>query len=170
MDESLYRVFYAGWTLSRFRLSLNVNGGKKLNVPDTTVMWGGSFGILPIPSRNGYTFQGWYTAKTGGKQIKTGDPVSLTGDTILYARWSANTFRITLHVNGGQKLKKSVITRKFGSKYGKLTTPKRKGYTFRGWYTKKTGGTKITVNTVCKKAGNSTFYAHWKRNRTSKSN
>ena len=48
------------------------------------------------------------------------------------------------------------------SKIGKLpATPKRSGHTFSGWYTKKTGGSKIGVNTKPTKAV--TYYAQWKK-------
>lgn len=40
-----------------------------------------------------------------------------------------------------------------------LQSPKRTGYTFSGWYSKKTGGTKISKDTKVTK--NVTYYAHW---------
>ena len=43
--------------------------------------------------------------------------------------------------------------------WGTLCTPKRSGYKFKGWYTKKNGGTKITSSTVPAKSY--TVYAHW---------
>ena len=49
---------------------------------------------------------------------------------------------------------------KKGAKIKKLpTTPKRTGYTFKGWYTKKTGGTKISKNTKPNKSV--TYFARW---------
>ena len=37
---------------------------------------------------------------------------------------------------------------------------KEKNKTFNGWYTKKTGGTKVTSNTI--PTSSTTVYAHWK--------
>ena len=71
--------------------------------------------------------------------------------------------KITWNANGGKIGSKSTIatTVKKGSKIGKLpTTPKRSGYTFAGWYTKKTGGTKITAN--IKPTKSVSYYAQWK--------
>lgn len=41
---------------------------------------------LPIPTRNGYNFDGWFTAATGGTQVTAGDYPSAS--TTLYAHWS----------------------------------------------------------------------------------
>lgn len=45
--------------------------------------------------------------------------------------------------------------------YGKLPSAKRKGYLFEGWYTKESGGTKITADTLVTTQENITLYAHW---------
>jgi len=75
--------------------------------------------------------------------------------------------KITWNANGGKIGTKSTVATnvKKGSKIGKLpTTPKRSGYTFNGWYTKKTGGTKITANT--KPTKSISYYAQWKKQKT----
>jgi len=75
--------------------------------------------------------------------------------------------KITWNANGGIVGSKKTITTnvKKGSKIGKLpTTPKRSGYTFNGWYTKKTGGTKISKDIKPTKSVN--YYAQWKKQNT----
>lgn len=42
-----------------------------------------------------------------------------------------------------------------------MPTAARKGYVLKGWYTKKSGGTKVTTATVIKK--NQTLYAQWSK-------
>lgn len=43
---------------------------------------------LPTPTREGYTFAGWFTAPTGGTQVNVND---VTNDNItLYAQWTQN--------------------------------------------------------------------------------
>ncbi len=44
-------------------------------------------GALPVPEKEGFTFEGWYTAETGGV-IVTEDTV-IDADAVLFARWSA---------------------------------------------------------------------------------
>lgn len=50
---------------------------------------------------------------------------------------------------------------KTNSKYGTLPTPTRRGYYFLGWYTKASGGSKVTASKVFKLTKNQTLYAHW---------
>ncbi|MCL2688016.1 MAG: InlB B-repeat-containing protein [Methanobrevibacter sp.] len=76
--------------------------------------------------------------------------------------------KVTWNADGGKigTAKVTTTTIKQGVKIGKLpTTPKKTGYAFSGWYTKKkSGGTKITKNTKLKKSA--TYYAQWKRTLT----
>jgi uncharacterized repeat protein (TIGR02543 family) len=74
----------------------------------------------------------------------------------------AATIKVTWNGNGGKiGTKKTTFTSiKKGAKIKKLpTTPKRVGYAFKGWYTKKSGGTKVTTKTKPKKK--ITYYAQW---------
>ena len=50
-----------------------------------------------------------------------------------------------------------------GKAVGTLPKPTRTGYTFKGWYTKKSGGTKIKTTTKVTK--NVTYYAQWAANK-----
>lgn len=52
------------------------------------------------------------------------------------------------------------VTGTYTSTYSALHTPAREGYTFDGWYTTKTGGTKITKATEVLPYGMA-VYAHW---------
>lgn len=46
---------------------------------------GEMYGTLPQPTKEVYTFAGWYTQANGGTQIKDISIVSLTENKILYA-------------------------------------------------------------------------------------
>ena len=53
-----------------------------------SVPLGGNYGVLPTPTKTGYTFTGWYTAETDGTRVYNyGSLVSNAGHT-LYAHWS----------------------------------------------------------------------------------
>ncbi|MDR0875023.1 MAG: InlB B-repeat-containing protein, partial [Clostridiales Family XIII bacterium] len=82
-------------------------------------------------------------------------------DHTLYAQWAAKSYKIKYNVNGGKALKTKSKTVKYGSKYGELAKPVRAGYTFKGWYTKASGGTKIKDTSVVKITKTTTLYAHW---------
>ena len=70
-------------------------------------------------------------------------------------------YTATFNANGGSTPNTSKITKKAGEKLGTLPNTTRKGYIFDGWYTAKTGGTKISSSTTMQ-SKNVTYYAHWK--------
>lgn len=74
-------------TEKKFKVTFNVNGGKAIKTKNKTVTAGKKYGTLPKATRAGYTFSGWYTAKTGGKKITASSKVSITKDSTLYAHW-----------------------------------------------------------------------------------
>jgi len=71
-------------------------------------------------------------------------------------------YKVTWNANGGKIGNKKTVTTNVnkGSKLGTLPKTTRPGYELKGWYTKKTGGTKINKNTKPKK--NIAYYAQWK--------
>jgi len=87
--------------------------------------------------------------------------------TIIEPKKKTVSYKITWDANGGKIGTKKAITTsvKKGSKINKLVaTPKLSGYTFKGWYTKKSSDTEITKNTKPNK--NVTYYAQWTRKLT----
>lgn len=122
------------------------NGGKLSSVPGTP------------GTRSGYTFSGWFTAKTGGTKVTTS--YVFNDDTTVYSQWTANKYTVTLRPGGGS-VSPTTITVTYDSAYGALPTPTRSGYTFKGWYTSSSGGTKVDGDTKVTTAGNHILYAQW---------
>ena len=73
----------------------------------------------------------------------------------------AATFTLTFNKNGGNTPSQASKTVTYGSTYGTLATCTRTGYTFAGWYTAASGGTKITSSTQVEITANQTLYAQW---------
>ena len=140
-------------------VSFDPNGGT-VSTKSKTVTYNSTYGTLPTPTRAGYTFDGWYTAKTGGTKITSTSTVNNSVGSTLYAHWTAGKYTATLDPNGGtvSTTSKQVT---YDSAYGTLPTPTRAGYTFDGWYTAKTGGTQVTAKTVVTATANHTLYARW---------
>ena len=92
-----------------------------------------------------------------GKLYAPGDTVP-ADVTALTVQWTAPTYTVTLHANGGSVSPDSVTTGADG-KLASLPTPTRSSYSFNGWYTEKNGGTKVTTDTVFH--AKTTVYAHW---------
>lgn len=77
----------ATWA-SRVTVTFNANGGT-CSTTNATIAWGAKLSNLPIPTRSGYSFAGWYTAADGGDR-RTID-YTYSASTTLYAHWSSNT-------------------------------------------------------------------------------
>ena len=138
---------------------LNANGGK-VSPASKVVTCGSTYGTLPTPTRTGYDFDGWYTQKTDGTKVNNTISVGTNPPTTLYAHWKGQECTVTLDANGGT-VSMASRTATYGSKYPALPAPTRTGYTFDGWYTQKTDGTKVDDNTTVTTAANHTLYAHW---------
>ncbi len=66
-------------------VSLDGQGGD-VAVPQHNLRVGGTYGVLPVPTREGYHFAGWWTGPDGtGVRITEGSVV--TGLQTLYAKW-----------------------------------------------------------------------------------
>ena len=48
-----------------------------------------TYGDLPIPTRAGYIFIGWYTDKSAGTQVLSTTQVKTADEHVLYAHWQA---------------------------------------------------------------------------------
>lgn len=71
---------------SEVKIAFNANGGS-CSTSTKTVSTGSAIGTLPYPIRDGYIFDGWYTASSGGTMINSDTTVS--GNTTYYAHWSS---------------------------------------------------------------------------------
>lgn len=154
------------FVLKSYTVTWNPNGGS-VSPTSTTKTHGSTLGTLPTPTRAAdvqytYTFKGWFTAATGGTQVSASTTV--TKNVTYYAQWTATprSYTATFNGNGGGTPNPSTITKTYGSELGTLPTCSRTGYTFLGWYTASSGGTKISSTT--KIIGTVTYYAQWSIN------
>ena len=64
---------------------------------EVTVIFGKTYGELPEPTREGYEFDGWYTAETGGDLVEADTEVSGKAAHTLYAHWTlTKVFSVTV--------------------------------------------------------------------------
>ena len=159
------RVYSISTSLS---ITYDSQGGSTVTDGDATTTTGGSITTLPTdPTRDGYTFSGWYTAASGGTQITAGAAHNQISDFTLYAQWTVNTLNITYDSQGGSTVTNGDATTTTGGSITTLPTdPTRAGYTFNGWYTATSGGTQITAGDDHGQTGDFTLYAQWTANPT----
>lgn len=154
-------TLYAQWVKGQ-KVAYNANGGKS-SAASKTVYKGYSYGTLTTPARKGYTFAGWYTAKSGGSKVTSSTKVTKSSSHTLYAHWTKNKYTVKYVLNGGKNNSKNPSSYDITSADITLKNPSRTGYTFAGWYTNssyKTKAARITKGST----GNKVFYAKWTAN------
>ena len=147
---------FAKWNIGVYSVLFSHNDGSE-NADIGSVTYGDAWGKLPMPSRNGYIFDGWYLNDT---KILESDKVDLGESATLLAKWIPLQYSVSFDSNGGKELpfESSVI---FGQSYGNLPTTTRIGYTFGGW---KLDGTIVDNNSIVSTSSNHTLVAEWLAN------
>lgn len=160
------RDITAVFELKSYTVIWNANGGT-VSPASVSKTHGSTLGTLPTPTKAAtaeysYTFAGWFTSASGGTQISS--TTTVTGNVTYYAHWTATkrSYTATFNGNGGSTPSPSSITKEYNTALGTLPTCSRTGYTFLGWYTASSGGTKISTTTVVTK--DITYYAQWSIN------
>ena len=149
---------YARWEAQKEQVTFNGNGGTISGSSTKEVVYGTAYGTLPTATRTGHTFLGWYTASENGKKV---DSTTICQDTgMLYAHWKKSVYTVNLDANGGKTnaVSKTVT---YDEVYGTFPDVERPGYTFKGWYTEKSGGNKVDAKSIVNIAKNHTLYAQW---------
>jgi uncharacterized repeat protein (TIGR02543 family) len=144
---------YALWTPVSVVVTFDVQGGN-CDLFGVQLV-NGKLTALPVPTKEGYVFKGWYTALIGGEFVTT-DTV-FEEDTTIYAQYTTN-ITVAFDGQGGSYTSSGGMLN--NGKISSLPTIKKEGYVFKGWFTAQTGGEKITTNTVFGQ-GETTIYAQW---------
>ena len=112
----------------------------------------------PTPTRDHYTFAGWYTQPENGNAIA--ESVTLTANVTYYAHWTADTYTVSFDAGEGTPASASLN----GSQMSPITLPSAtlSGKYFAGWYTASTGGKLVGyAGTMFYPDQATTLYAKW---------
>lgn len=70
-------------TFNNYKVKVNIT-----KVQTKTIAFNGNYGTLPVPKREGFTFDGWYTGNNGtGTRITSDSTFTGNADQTLYAKW-----------------------------------------------------------------------------------
>ena len=172
-------TFDAVW-IKKVTITFDPGSGGLVSPKAQEVLYGRSYGTLPTPTKSkvGYTvtFKGWFTASSGGNKVEETTTVTNESDHTLYAQWeeTVNSYTVTVDACGGEitfpsnsvwatSIDKGTGFRSiaYGLPYDLPTTVTKSGYTFLGWYTSETGGSKVESFDKMRTAFDHTLYAHW---------
>lgn len=157
-------TLYAQWTAKpTLTVSYETSGGTSLLDSSTT-----EDGILsaPVnPVKSGYTFNYWATSQSiMAWPVQFPYTHGQTSNFTLYAVWSQNLLNVSLDTTGGTPL--ANVTTYTDQAMSEPATPSRSGYTFKGWFTSRSGGSPLIFNYSHGQTSNFKLYAQWEANLT----
>ena len=154
-------TIYAHWNANPVTVTFKGNGNTGGSMVNQTCYYNQSCTLSSNSfTKTGHTWKGWFAAASGGTALTS--PVKLTGNLTVYAQWTPNVHTITYDSNGGSGTMTASSCNYGATCTLKTNTFTRTGYTFDGWYTSSSGGTKYGATTTL--TGNIRVYAHWKAN------
>ena len=143
-------TLYAQWGKPS-TVTYDANGG---SVDPTSEKYTGTALTLPLPTRDGYWFAGWYD-EGADKTYPAGASYQATGDVTLVAQWSP-VYTVTYNANGGSV---DPTSAKYEGTALTLPLPTRENYAFDGW---SDGTNTYAANTSFVPTANVTLTAQWK--------
>lgn len=117
----------ADWSINSYKVTFNSNGGKE-SYDEKTVKYLDTLGVLPVPTKVGHTFEGWFN----GDEKVSEDTVMSFKDMSLVAKWSVNKYTLSFNT-GFEELKENSKSVAYDTAFGELPVLTREGYTFNGW-------------------------------------
>jgi uncharacterized repeat protein (TIGR02543 family) len=172
-------TLYAQWDAIDYTISYDLNGGTGTS-PDDQTYTVDDPATIPIldtaPTREGYTFRGWWSDSPDGAGdvlVTGGDEYGIAGDITLFAVWTADNHTLRYSANGGSSSNPSGGDGVPHDQVFTVATPatvlaaddslSRAGYTFLGrWNTARDGnGTSYSAGNRYGLARDETLYAQW---------
>ncbi len=164
-------TLYAQWTTSKFVVTFDADGGTA-SIPSEQFAAGSTPFALPNATLAGSTFEGWFTAPSGGSLVGAAGASYAPIDSVtLYAQWSTPTpstssapLVLTFAPNGGSgSLAPATVADGAPTNLpgGVFIRP---GYVFEGWSTSSKGsGTVYAPGQSFTPTTSETLYAVWRR-------
>ena len=162
-------TLYAIWGINTYQLTVNPNGGTWGGKTETTSIsqYYNTTKDIPVPVWEGHTFTGWNLSGYGMLSSLEATDITYTfkeGAGTLTAKWDTNDYSVLFDAGTNEGLMPSgmeseMVSIEYGTKIGTLPKAVRKNYSFVGWFTAPSGGTRITSDYSV--TGNITLYAQY---------
>lgn len=162
---------FSKWNTKSDGSGTNYNPGASITISANTTLyaiWSSTTTTaavtLPTPSRTGYTFNGWYTAASGGTRVGGGgSSYTPTAAITLYAQWTIITYTVSYNKGSYGSGTNTSDTKTYGVNLtlkGAIFT--RTGYTQDGWSTSDGGNKVYDLSGTYSQNAAVTLYPHWK--------
>lgn len=155
-------IFYAGINESCIKENTVtfMNGDSRYALE---VVASGNKVVAPVstPLKAGYDFVGWYNGDTKYEFNQT-----ITSDITLTAKWTPDTYTVTLHLNDGTIANGKNVTEYTYGTGATLPTADditRAGHTFEGWYEDENFSGSPVTEISATDTGKKEFYAKWEQ-------
>ncbi len=153
---------YAKWTANKYPLTIHYNNG----TADSTrqVDYGTSLSSYKPgtdPTKEGYTFGGWYSDSSCTQAMNWSTTMPATGYNV-YAKWNPH---LTINkMDGSEPVVMPVETGTSLNTISEINNPTRSGYTFDSWYTSSdySDSSRVNLETATMPDVPMTVYAKWK--------
>ena len=159
------KTFYAKWMANTYTVEFEPNGGTINGSYVTNYTYGQGAELPTDVEKSGYTFAGWYENDRFEGSAVTAISDTEYGDKTYYAKWTANTYSVKLHLNGGNLADgvSDITAYTYGNS---IELPDRSeivrsGYMFSGWYADEGFKDGPYTEISSTDSGNKEFYARW---------
>ena len=153
------KSFYALWKPIDYTITYVLNGGKNSSANPAQYNADSPKITYAVPTRNGYTFKGWFSDAKFTQRVYTIAPGS-TGNRKIYAKWEPTKYSIKYVLNGGVNSSANPTLYTIESDKITYAVATKSGAIFAGWFTDP--GYKTRAYTIAAgSTGERTIYAKW---------
>lgn len=142
-------LYYPCQYTLHFNLNLDAGGGT-VDPTSKVIYYMDTYGELPTPQREGYTFIYWSKDSEGTMPVKSSDYYTITGDSTLYAKWQVNQHMVYYNYeeNDGTAVQQEFAYVNYGEPVDLSVEAIKIGWEFVGWNTDKNAEEGLTSLTM----------------------
>ena len=136
------KTLYAKWKLTTYTISYDLNGGTMAEEDENQTYYTVESETITLnePTKDGYTFEGWFAGENQYAQILHGT----SGNLALTAKWALISYPITYELFGGINSDENPASYNAETPATTLEGAVKVGYNFIGWYDSDWKGNKVT--------------------------
>lgn len=163
--------YIAKWQANIYTLTFDENGGEALSSKTKDVVFDSSY-KLPITTKTGYDFDGWYLGENGtGVKVtdKNGNSLNVwnvADNTTVYAKWNVTVYTISYTLSDGTIVGNNPTTYTIEDLDIIINNPTKAGYEFTGWVGTDIEDKEMSLIIKAGSIGNRVYGATWKEDST----